>query len=89
MGFNVAECDVEHANFCDSLALAERVDHATESFLMVSGLMLLLWADVNIPPNWVVYLNVLVQNVGDDASFSRCNDCLSISTRILFDVDCF
>lgn len=89
MGFNVAECDVEHANFCDSLAPTEGVYHATESLLMISRLMLLLWADVNIPPNWVVDLDVFVQNVCNDSTFPGCNDCVSVSTRILLDVDCF
>jgi len=51
--------------------------------------MLLLRTDVNVPPNWVVYLNVLVEDVGDDSSLTRRQVLCLVAIWILLDINSF
>jgi len=71
------------------LAATVGIEHATESFLIVSRLILLLRSNVNIPPNWVVDLNVLVQDVGNYSSLSRIQVLCLVAIWILLDINSF
>jgi len=51
--------------------------------------MLLLRTDVNVPPNWVVYLNVLVEDVRDDSSLTRRQVLCLVAIWILLDINSF
>lgn len=76
MGFDISQSDVLNVNEWLSLAPSEWIGHA--AWTTTIWLLLLLWANVDVPPNWEVNLEVLIEDVFDFTS-SR--------SWISFDVD--
>ena len=61
--FHIAEGDVGHRNKRLSLASSIRIKHA--AITVAIRLLLLLWADVDAPPDRFVDLNVVIDYVRD------------------------
>lgn len=66
IGFHVLESDVTNIDEGLSLTGFERIGHAT--WTLATGLLLLLWPNVNSKPNRIVDLDVLICDVFDFSS---------------------
>jgi len=60
---DVSENNVVHIDQRLSLTCSERIEHASRT--STTGLLLLLGSNVDVPPNWEVDGNVLIQDVLD------------------------
>ena len=59
----VVESDIFHVDKWVCFATAYWVRHATGTSAV--RLLLLLWTDVNTPPNWIVNRDVVIDNVSN------------------------
>lgn len=88
VGFNVAKSDVVHADSSYRFTWTKWIKHAAESSFVVTRLMLLLWTDVDIPPNRIMNLDVLIDNISNLASFTR-SEYNVLACWVGLNVNCF
>jgi len=69
VGLNIAQSDVMHCNKWLSFTVSERVEHASGT--SATRLLLLLGSNVDVEPDWVVDLKVLVGDVGNFSAGTR------------------